>query len=698
MKKLEVRSQKFKSQESEVRSNRLVTRYSLLVAILLFTAYYLLSTISYSYASNYQITNIEIMDNAVKIEADGPIKYKISKPADPFRVVVEMEGIGAGRFTEKISSYKAGIVEVIPSQTESPSLSTRLDILLHAPMAMRSDLSGNTLVLYVEQPQPPAGNIFVADRETASEVIAVLFYTVGEGAELVIKGDGIMPEPAVFEIDGRMFIDMSNLKMKTTLPDNIKAPLKDIVYREEKDRLRMILDIGDMTDADVFVLNEEIVVSLSPKDMKAVAKIKDEGIKNDIRQLDAANAGIVSLDFQDADIVAIIRLLSEVGGYNVVIHPDVQGKISMRLLNVSWHHALDIILSTFNLKKTVEDNVIRIVTIEAFRKEKEALAKIREVFGKAEDIGTKIFVVNYADVEEVKKSVENAKILSPRGSIGIDKRTRSLIVNDTLSGLTRVEQLIASLDKPTQQVLIEARIVEVSTDFARDLGVQWGFRWGEAGNTLAIGSAMPPPPGGRSPGIINLPVQVSPTFPGGAMGAITMGYLNARQTFGLDLRLSAAEAVGKARLVSSPKIMTIENEKAEIIHGTEIPVVTPGAEDRPPTVTYRLAALHLIVTPSVMPDETVSMVINIKNDVPDFARPVAGNIPIHRREAKNEVLVRNGETVVIGGILKTSEDEGEDRVPGLHRLPLLGWLFKRELKTTETQELLIFITPRIVQR
>jgi hypothetical protein len=138
------------------------------------------------------------MDNAVKIEADGPIKYKISKPADPFRVVVEMEGIGAGRFTEKISSYKAGIVEVIPSQTESPSLSTRLDILLHAPMAMRSDLSGNTLVLYVEQPQPPAGNIFVADRETASEVIAVLFYTVGEGAELVIKGDGMMPEPAVF--------------------------------------------------------------------------------------------------------------------------------------------------------------------------------------------------------------------------------------------------------------------------------------------------------------------------------------------------------------------------------------------------------------------------------------------------------------------------------------------------------------------
>jgi type IV pilus assembly protein PilQ len=689
--------------KSEVRSNRLVTRYSLLVTIFLLFAFGIADARdAIKDMGVHKITNIEIMDNAVKIEADGPIKYKISRPADPFRVVVEMEGIGAGKFTEKIFSYKAGITEITPSQTESPSLSTRLDILLHSPMAVRPEVSGNTLVLYIEKPPAASGESNIADGHAASEIIAVLFYETGEGAELVIKGDGIMPEPAVFEIDGRMFIDMSNLKMKTTLPDNIKAPLKDIIYREEKDRLRMILDIEDRADADVFVLDDEIIVPLVFKDRKAVAKGKDDGVKNDIRQLDAANDRandkIVSLDFQDANIVAIIRLLGEVGGYNIVIHPDVQGKISMRLLNVPWHQALDIILTTFNLKKIVEDNVIRIVTIEAFQKEKEALAKIRDVFGKAEDIETKIFVVNYANVEEVKKSVENAKILSPRGSIGIDKRTRSLIVNDTLSGLARVEQLIASLDKPTQQVLIEARIVEMNTDFARDLGVQWGFQWRDDDmHPFAIGSAMPPPPGGRSPGIINLPVQVSPLLPG-TTGAITLGYLNAAQTFGLDLRLSAAESVGKARLVSSPKIMTIENEKAEIIHGTEIPVVTPGTAEMPPTVTYRLAALHLIVTPSVMPDETVSLIINIKNDVPDFARPIEGNIPIHRREAKNEVLVRNGETVVIGGILKTGEHEGEDRVPGLHRIPILGWFFKRELKTTETQELLIFITPRIVKQ
>jgi type IV pilus assembly protein PilQ len=689
--------------KSEVRSNRLVTRYSLLVTIFLLFAFGIADARdAIKDMGVHKITNIEIMDNAVKIEADGPIKYKISRPADPFRVVVEMEGIGAGKFTEKIFSYKAGITEITPSQTESPSLSTRLDILLHSPMAVRPEVSGNTLVLYIEKPPAASGESNIADGHAASEIIAVLFYETGEGAELVIKGDGIMPEPAVFEIDGRMFIDMSNLKMKTTLPDNIKAPLKDIIYREEKDRLRMILDIEDRADADVFVLDDEIIVPLVFKDRKAVAKGKDDGVKNDIRQLDAANARandkIVSLDFQDANIVAIIRLLGEVGGYNIVIHPDVQGKISMRLLNVPWHQALDIILTTFNLKKIVEDNVIRIVTIEALQKEKEALAKIRDVFGKAEDIETKIFVVNYANVEEVKKSVENAKILSPRGSIGIDKRTRSLIVNDTLSGLARVEQLIASLDKPTQQVLIEARIVEMNTDFARDLGVQWGFQWRDDDmHPFAIGSAMPPPPGGRSPGIINLPVQVSPLLPG-TTGAITLGYLNAAQTFGLDLRLSAAESVGKARLVSSPKIMTIENEKAEIIHGTEIPVVTPGTAEMPPTVTYRLAALHLIVTPSVMPDETVSLIINIKNDVPDFARPIEGNIPIHRREAKNEVLVRNGETVVIGGILKTGEHEGEDRVPGLHRIPILGWFFKRELKTTETQELLIFITPRIVKQ
>lgn len=664
----------------------LVTRYSLLVTILL------LFTIGYSYASNYQITNIEAMDNVLKIEADGPIKYKILRPEDPFRVVIEIEGIGAGKFTEKIFPHKAAITEITPAQIESPSLLTRLDILLHSPMAVRPEVSGNALVLYVEQHHAVSSEV-INDRHAASEIIAVLFYEIGKGAELTIKGDGIMPEPQVFEIDGRLFIDMSNLKMKTTLPGNIKAPLKNIAYKEEKDRLRMILDIEDRVNADVFVLDDEIVVSLAFKDRKVV----DNVVKNKIRQPDAR---IVSLDFQDADVVAIIRLLGEVSGYNTVIQPGVQGKISMRLLNVPWHQALDIILKTFNLKKIVEDNVMRIMTAEAFKREQETAIKIREAIRKTEDTKTKVFVVSHADVEKVKESIEKAKILSPAGSIGLDKRTRSLIVNDTLSGLARVEQLIASLDKPIPQVLIEARIVEMRTDFARELGVQWGFQWQEGGvppNTLITGSASPIPPGGRSPGIINMPVQVSPAFPGGPTGAITMGYLNAARTFGLDLRLSAAESVGKARLISSPKIMTIENKKAEIVHGIEIPVVTPGAEDRPPTVTFKEAALKLVVTPSVMPDGTVFLDIEVANDVPDFTRPIAGNIPIHRRAAKNKVLVRNGETVVIGGILKTSEEEGEDRMPGLHRIPILGWLFKRELKTSETQELLIFITPRIVR-
>ncbi len=654
--------------------------YSLLVII------FLLFTASYSYASSYQITNIEVMDNALKIEADGPIKYKILRPEDPFRVVIEIEGIGAGKFTEKIFPHKAAITEITPSQIESPSLLTRFDILLHSPMAVRAEASGNTLFLFVEDALSVVGNATGAENNAASEIIAVLFYEIDKGAELTIKGDGIMPEPQVFEIDGRLFIDMSNLKMKTTLPGNIKAPLKNIVYREDKDRLRMILGIEDRVDADVFALNDEIVVSLAFKDREVIDNI----VKNNIRQPDAR---IVSLDFQDADVVAIIRLLGEISGYNVVLHPDVKGKISMRLLNVPWHQALDIILRTFNLKKIVEDNVMRIVTVEAFQKEKEAAAKIREVFRKAEDTGTKIFVVNYANVEKVKEAIEKAKILSPAGSIGLDRRTRSLIVNDTLSGLARAAGLIASLDKPTPQVLIEARIVEVSTDFTRELGVEWGFQWqpkmGDR-NTLIVGSAAGIPTGGRSPGLINMPVE-------GPTGAITIGFLNAARTFGLDLRLSAAESVGKARLISSPKIMTLENEKAEIIHGTEIPVVTPGAEDRPPTVTFKLAALRLAVTPSVIPDEAVFLNIEVSNDVPDFARMIGGNVPIHKREAKSNVLIRDGETVVIGGILKTGEDEGEGRMPGLHRIPVLGWLFKRELKRTETQEMLIFITPRIVR-
>lgn len=687
---------------SEVRSQK-----SLLVTCcLLLFLYYLLFT-GYSYAADSQITDIEIVDNALKVKVNGPINYKIHNP-DPFRVIVDIEGAGLGKFKEKIFSQKAGITEITFSQMETPVVTSRLDILLQAPSNIRSEIKDDTLILYVESPPATDTDKVLANKQeslkdAAKEITGIVFDKTEEGIELIMKGDGMMPEPAVFELDNRIMIDIPNIAMKASLPSSILHPVKDIKYKAEKGKVRFILDIEGKVDTEAFALEDEIVVDIAFKDRKTDLAGKEEDIQETQKaELQHKNSKLVSLDFQDADVVAILRLLGEVSGYNIVIHPDVKGKITMKLMNVPWEQALDIVLKTFNLEKVIEGNVIRIATLKAFQEEKKAIAETKEVFGKAEDIETKVFVVNYANVDKIRESIEKAKVLSPRGSIGIDARTRSLIVRDIPSSLGETQKLIESLDKPTPQVLIEARIVEMNTNFARDLGIQWGLQWSPPDwRTTLRGSVSGGITGGQgSFGAVNLSVPTSPTFSAGPTSAITIGYLNAAQTFGLDLRLSAAETVGKAKLISSPKIMTVENEKAEITHGTQIPVVTPGTSNNPPTVAYKDANLKLVVTPSVTSDDMVFLNIEITNDVPDFRpeRAIQGNVPIDKREAKNKVLVKNGETVVIGGILKTREDEGEDRVPGLYKIPILGRLFKRELKKSESQELLIFITPRIVKQ
>ncbi len=674
------------------------------IFVFLLTAYCLLLTAN-SYASNYQITNIEALDNVVAIKISGPIKYKIYNPADPFRVIVDMEGVGLGKFKEKIFFQKAGITEITPSQIEMPVITSRLDILLQSPSGIKPEIKGDTLMLYIETQADKTRHDrrVEAKSETGSaakEIAAVLFDKTDEGIEFVIKGDGIMPEPAVFELDGKIIIDIPDVVMKASLPSSIPSPVKDLKYKAEKGIVRFILDIEGKADTEIVAMEDEIIVDIAFKDRKIDLAKRDDIQKAPNSKLQTPNSNLVSLDFQDADIVPILRLLGDVSGYNIVVHPDVKGKITMKLMNVPWEQALDVILKTFNLEKVVEKNVIRVATIKAFQDERKAVVETKEVFGKAEDVETKVFVVNYANVDKVKDSIDKAKVLSPRGSISTDTRTRSLIVKDITSGLNEIKKLIETLDKATPQVLIESRIIEVSTNFSKSLGVEWGLRWtpkmGDQ-NTNIVGSAPNLPTVGRSPGLINLPATttkiVSPT------SAITLGYLNAAQTLGLDVRLSAIEAIGKAKLLSTPKIMTLENEQAIIRHGKRIPITTPGATQGTFTTTYIDANLKITVTPQVAPDGTIFLKIEVNKDEPDYTnKDTLGNPAIDTRSVSTQVLAKDGETVVIGGILKSSESDSGSGVPGISKVPILGWLFKRETKETSSEELLIFITPRIVRQ
>jgi len=410
----------------------------------------------------------------------------------------------------------------------------------------------------------------------------------------------------------------------------------------------------------------------------------------------------ISLDFQDADILSILRLISEVSGMNIIASPEVKGKVTVKILNVPWDQALDIILKTYGLGKVVEDNIIRVAPVATLAKERDELAKAKEAEAKAEDLVSKIIPLGYSKPGPMKDAIEKAKALSPRGNVSTDERTNTLIVKDIPKNLADIEALIGILDKPTPQVLIEAKIVEASTSFTRELGIQWGFKniqdaahgnplpytfphsMTVGGSTLTGGTGM-----GGTLWAVNLPAAVS-AGSGGAIG-LTLGSIT--NTFTLDLQLSALEGTGKGKILSNPKIVTLDNEKALIKQGRKIPYATVSAEGT--KTEFVDAVLSLTVTPTITPGGAISMKIEVTKDEPG-ATTSAGPI-IEKKEANTNVLVRDGETIVIGGIMTSKRLEDTSGIPLLHKIPILGWLFKKEAIKEDTSELLIFITPRIVR-
>ena len=313
---------------------------------------------------------------------------------------------------------------------------------------------------------------------------------------------------------------------------------------------------------------------------------------------------------------------------------------------------------------------------------------------------TKIYPINYADVDKLKAIIENIMQQSATGggqsrsSVSTDKRTSSLLIRDVGKMHEEYDRVIKSIDSPTRQVGIEAKIVEVTTNFTRDLGIQWGILWQPTPQTQVGGTGT----GGSgifsgNPLLVDLPAAVG----AGAGGAIGFGYVSAKDLRALDIQLSAMESSGKGRIVSNPKIITMDNQQASIQQGKKIPY-QETAEGGGTTTAFVTAALELTVTPHITPDGTIVMDIETKKNEADFSQTSAGGAPtIDTNEASTQVLIHNGDTLVMGGIFKTTTAVATASVPLLSKVPVLGWLFKKQKKTKNTTELLIFITPRIIK-
>jgi len=398
----------------------------------------------------------------------------------------------------------------------------------------------------------------------------------------------------------------------------------------------------------------------------------------------------ISLDFQDADIRHVFRILNEISGKNFIIGSDVQGRVTLKLDNVPWDQVLDLVTQMNRLGIDDVGNIIRIAPLATLEAEKKAQESARQAMEEVAPVEPAYIDVNYSEASAMITHLEAIK--TERGTVSLDQRTNKIIMVDTRGAINRAREIVKELDIATRQVLIEARIVEAETNFSREIGIQWGFDHSttrgadELGGPYGFSGAV----GGDSNYAVNLPPAAATSgidfvfsrWPGGATSLT------------INASLKLAEAEGKLKIISTPKILTMDNREATIKQGSSIPY--QKEEDNTVTTSFVDAVLSLTVTPHVTMDDRIALKINATKDAPDFSQAVDGQPAIDKKEATTELLVNNGETIVIGGIITETKSISESRVPGLGKIPVIGYLFKNKARKAERTELLIFVTTTIV--
>jgi type IV pilus assembly protein PilQ len=415
----------------------------------------------------------------------------------------------------------------------------------------------------------------------------------------------------------------------------------------------------------------------------------------------------ISVNLKDVDLKDFFRLIHEISGLNVVLDPNVHGTLTIVLDDVPWDQALDIVLKNNDLARELEGNVLRIATVDTLKKEADSRRAQVEAEAMAVDKVSVTRFLSYAKAKDVILTVK--KFLSARGDVVADERTNAVIVNDIPKVIPVVDRLLTQLDRKTQEVEIEARVVAATRTYARDIGTQFGLGWGNGhsaiGGNQTVGTS-PTTVNGLSPGYITLPgtggSTSGTTIPlfsnlGSTSPTSGLSFVNASNTVRIDAILSMAESRGLLKVLSRPRVVTQNNIQALVKQGVRVPIVTQAQLGGPPTVTYVDAFLRLTVTPQITSENTIFLNVDVENTTPNFGQEVQGNPELITQQATTQVLVTDGGTVVIGGVIQTQNSISVDQVPVLGSIPYLGNLFKHTQVSTSNQELIFFITPRIIQ-
>jgi type IV pilus assembly protein PilQ len=608
------------------------------------------------------------------IEASEPVAYTTSRP-DPLTVLLDFRNVSGNDVANSVAAdVKSPIAHVSVEAADSPGApASRVRIALSQPVAHHVRSERNTVVVDFDKPSakaapyvlPPAVRSNPAGP--APDAMLALQETPASDPIVTLGLDGVVGGPS------------ASSPSRVVLP----APAQPIIIQAAA----------------------PVATRFAAGQAQAAAPAAP------IDQLSAGARGRqftghpISLDFQGADLRAVLRTFAEISGLNIVIDPAVQGTVDVALRDVPWDQALDIILRANKLGYSVDGTIVRIAPNAVLKAEEDERKALLDSQQDASQLGTLQRQLSYAKGEEVASLLKSANVLSKRGQANVDPRTNTLIVRDVPSQFPEITSLIDGIDRAQPQVEIEARIVQTNKTYARALGVQWGFGGRvdpSLGNTTNLAFPNSGSLGGRTgttqgpatgsttgqPTAVNLGVN-------GASSAVGLALGSVNGAFNLDVALSALESSGNGRLLSTPRVTTQNNVAAEMTQGVQIPIQT--VSNNTVTVSFKDAALTLKVTPQITSANTVIMLISVENATPDFSRQVNNIPPINTQRANTQVLVSDGQTTVIGGIYVSNSTLSSDKTPGLGNVPLLKWLFKRERVDESNTELLIFITPRIIK-
>jgi type IV pilus assembly protein PilQ len=663
--------------------------------------------------------------------APKPLSFTIDNPA---RIAIDLPDTSLALPSRRIDVQSGGLNSILAAEGKHRSrLVLSLDKMMPYEVARQGNeilvTLGTTAAAAALQTQAEAANNAPASGEAAAaapasaagtgypqpwEIRSIDFRRGADGSGRVIVhlSDPHIPVN-LQQVGNQIVVDFTNAAVPTDLVRRYDAtdfgtPVTDFDVTNTSHGSRIAIDANGEYDQLAYQSDDQYVVELQPlkKGEAASQKPKYTGER-------------LTLNFQDIEVRAVLQLLADASGQNIVVSDSVHGSVTLRLQNVPWDQALAIILQTKGLGERKQGNVILVAPQEELAAREKAELVARSAVQQLEPLRSEYLQINYAkaaDLAALVKSQSNS-LLSKRGNVSVDDRTNTLLLQDTPERLEQINRLVARLDVPVRQVEIEARIVLVNDDFQRQLGARLGLTDtfpGSSTFTTTTGTAA------GTDSILNSATQVNTgqskyiTYPFGSGGAperynvnlpvanptgsIAVGILSGYKL--VDLELSAAEAETEAKDISSPRVITANQKQATITQGVEIPY-QQSASSGATSISFKKAVLELKVTPQITPDNRIILDLDVRDDEIGAVVVESGgiNVPsIDTREVTTQVLVNDGQTVVLGGILQTKSDDVVNKVPWLGDLPVLGHLFKNTNRTNNKDELLIFVTPKIVRQ